>query len=215
MDTMAHTAELAALFEGLPTSVVSDCMGRLAGTRALYPRHGSARLLGTAFTVRVRAGDNLFIHEALRRAFAGSVIVVDAGGCEDRALVGEIMMAVARKRGVGGFVIDGAVRDVSAFREAGFPCFARSVTHRGPYKNGPGEIGGRISVDGCPVEAGDIVLGDEDGVLFVDPRSAEALATAARAKLAAEAETLRAIEEDRYDESWIEDALAQSLPVRP
>ncbi len=205
----------ATMFEGLPTSVISDCMGRLSGTAALAPRHGDAPMVGRALTVRVRAGDNLFIHDALRRVTPGSVIVVDGGGCTERALIGEIIMAVARDRGAAGFVIDGSVRDVAAFRDAGFPCYARGVTHRGPYKNGPGEVGCPIVIDGQPVFPGDFVLGDEDGVVFVRPDDAAAVAAAARSKLADEADTLGAIKNGTYDESWVEAAVAASVPLRP
>ncbi len=215
MTRSSDASDLVALFDGLPTSAVSDCMGRLAGTVALAPRHGTAWLRGTALTVRVRAGDNLYIHEALRHVTPGSVIVVDGGGCTERALIGEIIMAVARRRGAAGFVIDGAVRDVAAFREADFPVYARGVTHRGPYKNGPGEHGQAIVIDGQHVQPGDIVLGDEDGVLFVRPHEARALAAAARQKIADEAAALTSIAEDRYDESWIDRALAASPAVRP
>lgn len=205
----------ATLFDGLPTSVISDCMGRLSGTAAMFAQHGDAPMAGRALTVRVRAGDNLFIHDALRRVTPGSIIVVDGGGCTERALIGEIIMAVARRRGAVGFVIDGSIRDVAAFRQAGFPCFARAVTHRGPYKNGPGEIGGTVVIDGQPVFPGDFVLGDEDGVVFVRPDNAAAVAAAARRKLADEASTLTSIEDGTYDESWIEAALAASMPLRP
>lgn len=214
MTLQTEKPDLTSLFENIPSSAVSDSMGRLAGTSTLAPRHGKQALLGTALTVRVRSGDNLFIHEALRHVSPGSVIVIDGGGCTERALIGEIIMVLARKRGAVGFVVDGAVRDVAAFRDASFPCYARGVTHRGPYKDGPGEIGGTVVIDGQVVHPGDIVLGDEDGVLFIRPHHASELAAAARRKLDDEACTLKAIEDDNYDESWIAPALAKSLPVR-
>lgn len=215
MTFSSDSAELLGLFDGIPTSAVSDCMGRLSGTCALPPVHNGAWLRGTAFTVRVRAGDNLYIHEALRRLTPGSVIVVDGAGCLDRALIGEIIMSLARVRGATGFVIDGAVRDVAAFRAADFPCYARGVTHRGPYKDGPGEISEPIVIDGQVVYPGDLVLGDEDGVLFVRPQDAAALAAAARRKLADEAAALAAIAQGTYDERWVDAALQASLPLRP
>lgn len=215
MDGTSAAVNDLGLFDGLPTSVVSDCMGRLSGTRSLSAYHGTGVLRGYASTVRVRAGDNLFIHQAIRIAQPGCVIVVDGAGCTERALVGEIMMAIARNRQVAGFVIDGAIRDVAAFREAGFPCFARGVTHRGPYKNGPGEIGGAVVIEGETVNSGDIVLGDEDGLLFIRAAEAQEIARAARSKLADEAATLKAIDDGTYDERWIDEAMANSLPVRP
>lgn len=200
------TPELAA-FAGLPTSAISDCMDRLAGACRLLPRHGDAPLLGFAHTVRVRAGDNLHVHDALRRLRPHDVLVVDAGGGEERAIVGEIMMRVAISREAAGFVIDGAIRDVAAFRRAGFPCHARAVTHRGPYKHGPGERGGSIVVDGAVVNHGDVVVGDEDGVVFVPRARWRDVARAARTKLDEEMRTLRQIADGVYDESWIDGVL--------
>ena len=127
--------------------------------------HRSGRLVGTAFTVRTRPGDNLAIHKALELVGPGDVIVVDGGGDESRALVGEIMKNIAEHRGAAGYVIDGAIRDVAAFAASDFPCFARAVIHRGPYKSGPGEINVPVSIGGSVVSPGDIVVGDEDGVL--------------------------------------------------
>ncbi len=198
-----------ALFEGLPSSVISDCMQRIAGTHGLDARHGDAALLGTAYTVRVRQGDNLYIHEALRHLQPGDVLVVDGGGSVERALVGEIMMQVARKRGCVGFVIDGAIRDQSAFRRDAFPCYAAGVTHRGPYKFGPGETRCAVTIGGVVVNHGDIVVGDEDGVVFIAPAQAAAVARAARAKLADEARTLADIAAGNYDDSWIDAALGR------
>ena len=97
-------------------------------------------MLGTAFTVRTRPGDNLAIHQALELVGPGDVIVVDGGGDETRALVGEIMKTIAQYRGAAGYVIDGAIRDADAIADDDFPCFARAAIHRGPYKSGPGEV---------------------------------------------------------------------------
>ena len=121
-------------------SVISDNLDRLPGVVGLQPFHRSGRMAGTALTVRTRAGDNLAVHHALELVKPGDVIVVDGGGDITRALVGEIMKDIALHRGAAGFVIDGAIRDVAAFRASDFPCFARGVIHRGPYKTGPGAI---------------------------------------------------------------------------
>ena len=114
----------------LPVSNVSDNMQRSHGTN-LEPIHRGGRMVGTAFTVRTRPGDNLMVHKAIDMAAPGDVIVVDAGGAEN-ALIGELMAGWARKRGVAGFVIDGAIRDSEALSEGDFPVYAAGVTHRGP-----------------------------------------------------------------------------------
>ena len=111
--------------------------------------------------------------------------MVDGGGDLGQALVGEIMMSRARAMGVSGFVIDGAIRDVAAFQHSDFPCFARGVTHRGPYKFGPGEINVPVAVDGMVVMPGDVVLGDEDGVVTFDRAVAPELLALVRQQEAA------------------------------
>jgi len=201
---------LVALFEGIPASIISDNLSRLTGTWGLSPMHrpGTA-LLGTALTVRVRSGDNLMIHKALQLGRPGDVLVIDGNGCVDRALMGEIMKNVAMARGFAGVVLDGAIRDSAAFREDGFPCYARGVCHRGPYKDGPGEINVPVSISGMVVQPGDIVVGDDDGVVFIAPHEAEAVAAASRRKLTEEATTMDAIARGAYDDRWIDTTLAQ------
>ncbi|NYT36390.1 RraA family protein [Allopusillimonas soli] len=198
---------LVNLFIDIPTSIISDSMRRIAGSSALKPFHGSQTLLGTAYTVRVRAGDNLYIHDALRKAQSGDVLVIDGGGDTDRALVGEIMMSVARMRGLAGLVVDGAIRDSDAFRQANYPCYARAVTHRGPFKNGPGELNLPVSIDGCVVTPGDIIAGDSDGVVFIPSDMAETVAAASRNKMRTEEAVLAGIAKGQYDDTWIDDAL--------
>lgn len=196
---MAPTEKnLIDAFRGKPTSVISDSLGRLPGPVGLRPFHAGGPLAGRALTVRTRAGDNLAIHEALDRVAPGDVVVVDGGGDESRALVGEIMKAIAEKRGAVGFVIDGAIRDSAAFAASPFPCFARAAIHRGPYKSGPGEIGIPVSIGGCVINPGDIVVGDEDGVVAFAPEKATALLAAVDAHLAREAEILNSIAHGTY-----------------
>jgi RraA family protein len=199
---------LVALFSGVPASIVSDNLNRLRGTWGLAPHHRpGVSLLGTALTVRVRSGDNLMIHKALQLGRPGDVLVVDGDGCVDRALFGDIMKNVARMRGFAGIVIDGAIRDVASYRDDDFPCYARAVCHRGPYKEGPGEINVPVSISGVVVNPGDIVLGDDDGVVFISPREAHAIAEASRRKTAAEAATLESIARRAYDDAWIDETL--------
>ncbi|MCC2595362.1 RraA family protein [Pusillimonas sp. MFBS29] len=202
---------LVSLFTDIPTSIISDCMRRIAGSSALTGYHGDAPMLGTAYTVRVRAGDNLYIHDALRKAQPGDVLVIDGAGDVDRALLGEIMMSVARMRGLAGLVVDGAIRDCSTIRQEGFPCYARAVTHRGPYKNGPGELNVPVSIGGCVVNPGDIVAGDGDGVVFIPTSQAETVAAASRKKMEAEAAVLAGIAKGAYNDAWIDEALKNQL----
>jgi RraA family protein len=190
-------------FRTAQVAIVSDNMNRLHGTRSLRPFHGGGRLIGTAVTVKTRPGDNMILHQAFAGLRPGDVLVVDGGGYLGQALVGEIMMSRARAMGVAGFVIDGAIRDVSAFAEAEFPCFALGVTHRGPYKSGPGEINVPVAIDGMVVMPGDLVLGDEDGVVAFGPAAAEGLLALVRQQEEREAKALAAIAEGRLDVSYL------------
>ena len=207
--------EMVAAFAELPVSVVSDSMQRMsAAGAALRPLHAGGVLAGAALTVRVRPGDNLMLHKALDMAEPGDVIVVDGGGALDNALMGEMMIAHAAKRGVVGVVIDGAVRDLDAIRQGRFPVYAAGVTHRGPYKDGPGEINAPVSLRGMVVNPGDLVLGDADGVLSVPIDAAEEVLKAAQAKLAAEERQMAAIAAGTSDRSWI-DATLRAKGLQP
>ena len=112
------------------------------------------------------------------------------------------MKNIAESRGAAGYVIDGAIRDVAAFAASDFPCFARAVIHRGPYKSGPGEINVPVSIGGSVISPGDIVVGDEDGVLSFPAAIAESLLEAVHAQIKREEETLTAIREGRYQGSY-------------
>jgi RraA family protein len=206
----AISLALAHQFLDVPVSNVSDCMSRMfAAGPALRPMHQGNPMAGPALTVRVRPGDNLMVHKALHLATPGDVIVVDGGGDLTNALIGEIMSSIAQSRGVAGMVIHGAVRDASALRASPFPIFAAGVTHRGPYKDGPGEINTKIAIDGMVIEPGDLVIGDADGVLCVPIDEAEKVLAAAKAKSAVEAHSLAAIASGTYNTAWIDEALAR------
>lgn len=200
--TAKADAKLIAAFKDAPTSIISDNLSRLAGCVGLKPFHRTGRLVGTAFTVKTRPGDNLAIHRALEMVGPGDVIVVDGGGDESRALIGEIMKNIAQWRGAEGYVIDGAIRDVAAFAGDDYPCFARSVIHRGPYKSGPGEINVPVSVGDMVISPGDIVVGDEDGVVSFTQAAAPTLLEAVKAQIAREEATLVSIREGRYQGSY-------------
>ena len=179
----AVSLELARQFLQVPVANVSDCMSRMtAGGARLRPMHDGTAMAGPAFTIKTRPGDNLLIHKALKLAQPGDVIVVDAGGDLTNALIGEIMVGEAKLKGLGGIVINGAIRDSAVIRKDGFPVFAAGVTHRGPYKDGPGEINVPIAIDGMVIEPGDLVIGDDDGLLCVPYDRAEQLLAAARQK---------------------------------
>jgi regulator of RNase E activity RraA len=206
----ANTEAIAAL-RGLPTSVIGDVMGgRLVGTTALRPiNRSSVTTCGNAFTVRVRSGDNLLIHKALDMLESGDVLVVDGEGDTTRALVGEIMMTSARMRGAVAFVMDGAIRDADAFEQHQFPCWARGISLRGPYKDGPGSINVPVTIGGMVVNPGDVIVGDGDGIIAVPGELAVHVATLAHAKVVHEQETIAAIINGTYSSAWVDATLKQ------
>lgn len=199
--------EIVDKFRPIPVANISDVMSRLSGTSRLRPMHRGGWLGGPALTVRTRPGDNLMVHKAIDMAEPGDVIVVDAGGELSNAIIGEIMTTLAAKKGVAGFIIDGAIRDSAAVRASSFPVFAAGVAHRGPYKDGPGEINGTISVAGMVVEAGDLIVADDDGVLCVPYSQIDAVLRDATVKNESEDKMMAAIRDGTLDRSWIDDAL--------
>ncbi|WNJ98815.1 RraA family protein [Thalassospiraceae bacterium LMO-JJ14] len=203
------SAGLTEQFKPLPVANVSDSMGRMdAGGPALRPYHRDGVMAGPAFTVRTRPGDNLLLHKALDAAAPGDIIVCDSGGDPTNSMIGEMMVTHAMVRGVAGFVINGSVRDRDELLEINLPIYALGATHRGPYKDGPGEIGFPISLSGMVINPGDLILGDGDGVLCVPREHAQSVLEAAKAKQKAEVAQLKQIKEGTVDRSWVDEALA-------
>lgn len=185
---------IIARFMKVPTANIGDVMDRMGILDSkISPIWQGAKVAGPAFTVWTRSGDNLAIHRALAVAKKGDVIVVNGGADESRALLGEIMAGKARRSGISGFVIDGAVRDASGIAELSMPVFARALTPAGPYKFGPGKLGITIAVGGVACAPGDIVVGDEDGVVIVPQKEALEILVAS--------EEVVAMENERRDES--------------
>lgn len=200
----------AAQFSGIPVANVSDSMSRMFGApHALRPMHDGSPLNGAAFTVRTRSGDNLMVHKALDMAGRGDVVVVDAGGDLTNAIVGELMVAHAEQRGLAGIIIYGAIRDSASIARGRFPVYANGVTHRGPYKDGPGEINVPLSLGGLVIDPGDLVLGDADGVVCVPYDLVDAVLAGARAKQVAEDRQMSAIRDGSLNRAWVDEALRQ------
>jgi RraA family protein len=201
-------ADMVAKFASLPVANVSDAMNRMAaGGASLRPMHGGGVLAGPAVTVKARPGDNLMLHKAIDIAEPGDVVVVDAGGDLTNALIGELMTAHAEYRGLAGIVIYGAIRDASAIREGKFPIFAAGISHRGPYKDGPGEVNVPIAIEGMVIMPGDLLLGDDDGLVCVAIEDAETVYAAASAKHAAETAQMEKIRRGENPRAWVDETL--------
>jgi RraA family protein len=213
------TAGLVNQFLRVPVANVSDSMHRLFAAGAdLRPLHDGSPMAGTALTIKTRPGDNLMVHKALNMASPGDVLVIDAGGDLSNAILGELMLSFALKIGVAGVVLNGAVRDSEWISQNSLPVYAAGITHRGPYKDGPGEINVPVSMNGMVIHPGDIIIGDRDGVLAVPYAEADEILQRAQAKHHAETQQLTDIEAGTVDRSWVDRRLAeagysQNVPV--
>ena len=162
-----------------------------------------APLLGTA----ARPGDNLMLYKAIEMAQPGDVIVVAAQGEMANATVGELMITWAERKGVAGFIIDGAIRDVDAIRNMNIPIYAAGINPNGPYKEGPGEINVPVPLRGVVVRPGDILVGD--GVIVISPEEATGILEKAKAVTVKEIGFMKAIEANNWDVSWVDKMLKE------
>jgi regulator of RNase E activity RraA len=186
---------LVAQFEGVPTGNICDAMARFGALDyRIRPVAATMRMCGPALTVRTRPGDNLVIYQALEVARPGDVLVISTYEHTSGSTIGDLVVNIARKRGITGIVCDGLVRDVRGIREIGLPVFARGTSPSPPLKEGPGEVNGPVSCAGVTVSAGDLVVGDEDGVVVVPFRELETTAERLKAVAQKEARMLSDIE---------------------
>ncbi len=161
-------AELVKLLGESPTGWVVDANGRRgAFDYRIHALTRSMRFCGVALTVQTRARDNLAPYAALQHARPGDVIVVAAAAYEEASVAGDLMLGMAKNQGVVAFVTDGMVRDIDGLNAVGIPVFARGLSPNSPYKDGPGTVGLPISLGGVTVNAGDVVIGDQDGVVVI------------------------------------------------
>jgi regulator of RNase E activity RraA len=207
----APDADVVRRLADVPAAVLSDCMARSAGSVGVLPVGSSLAALngrsmaGPALTVRTRPGDNLAIHVALEAARPGDVLVIDARGDTTYAALGGLMSRYATTRGVAGLVVNGAVRDYADLSAGDVPVFARGLSHMGPFKTGPGELHGPVSIGGMVVNDADLVVGDADGLVVLPAgRAAQILAEGERL-LAREREQQQAIDAGTWDRSWLAD----------
>jgi regulator of RNase E activity RraA len=165
--------DLVEAFRGKASSNLADAMGRFHFMDPGIVNRTGLPLCGVAVTVNARPGDNLMVHKALEVAQPGDVVVVSTNGNTTSAVFGEIMGHTAVGAGLGGVVVDGAIRDVDGLEALGLPAYSRSVTPGGGDKDGPGEINTPIACGNTPVMPGDIIVGDEDGVAVVPREDAQ------------------------------------------
>ncbi|KGX90425.1 RraA family protein [Pontibacillus marinus] len=192
--------ELIKRAKHLNTTLISDAMGCTGSMDyKIKPVASGMKVVGTAITVSMRPGDNLFLHHAIHSGKEGYVLVADGKGHTQNAYLGELMARAAKAKGCEGIIIDGLVRDKDALTELAFPIFAKGYIPNGPFKDGPGEFNTPISCGGVPVQPGDLIMGDEDGVVVVPEDKIETTLSKAEKKLEYEEVRLKTIRE--YEES--------------
>lgn len=196
------------------SAILCDVFGRRGTLNArVQGLNPTMQVAGPAYTVEVRPGDNLMFHVALALAQPGDVIIVDGKGDDTCALFGELMVAQAEAAGLGGFVVDAACRDTDTLANGKFPIFAAGRNPCGPTKGLNGTIGKPVSVAGVPVQSGDLVLGDADGVVVIPRLEVEKVLIAAEKKLADEKVRLEEIARGELVSPWLDSALkAAGLP---
>lgn len=172
-------SELVKRLSEFPTGWVVDANGRRGAIHfSVKPITRAMRFCGVALTVQTRARDNLAPYAAIQHAQPGDVLMVATGAFEEASVAGDLMLGMAKNKGVVALVTDGLVRDVEGLNAVGVPVFARGLSPNSPYKDGPGSIGMSIAIGGVAVDAGDIVIGDQDGVVVVARESLHSVLTA-------------------------------------
>lgn len=180
--------EIVEQYREFVAANISDSMGRLFTmdyrVKPIY--QPMRKVCGTAFTVQARPGDNLLGLKAIELAQPGDVIVISTQGDTNNSVWGGFMSMMAANKGIAGVVTDGIVRDSVQSKEADLPIYAIGLTPAAPTKEGTGQINTTISCGGVVIEPGDIVVGDEDGVVVVPKAEAEAITAKVRERIAKE-----------------------------
>ena len=204
--------ELVARFRKLASADLADCMNKLASVDCGIRPLNNVKLLGVAVTVHMPGGTNLLFHQALNMVQEGDVVLVNADGNTTRGVCGENMIEIAKQRGARGFVVDGAIRDYACVRnQTDFSIFARAVEANAAFKfNSPGEINVPVSIGGIVVYPGDIIVGDEDGIVAIRPQYAAAIAKETELLMEKQAANLELIKKGASDRNWVKKYLEDS-----
>jgi regulator of RNase E activity RraA len=166
--------------------------------RPLNPPGRQLRLFGRALTALCEPPDFGAVLHALDRVTPGDVLMIAAGGDRHTAMIGEILGGHLRRRGAAGLVCDGAIRDVATLAEwSDFSVFTRFVTPRGPTSFDAGSVNAPVIIGGRQVTPGDLIMGDDDGLVVLSPDMIRKHLHDAQAKLAVEADWIRNLESGR------------------
>lgn len=186
--------EIIAKIQKVPSTCVADASDGMNNMdTAIKPLKEGYKVCGRAVTVKMPAGDNSAVLRAIRAAKQGDILVIDSKGYTSRAVAGDFVAGLAQILGLGGMVVDGSIRDFIGIGNSGFPVFCRSVTASASNKNGGGEINVPITCGGVAVNPGDIVVGDDDGVVIVPKDREQEILVAAEKKLLKDQERAEAV----------------------
>ena len=197
LDVARLPAELIAQAAQLPTATLHEAGKKIGALpSAIKPVAPQFKFAGSALTVHSPPGDNLWLHRALELAQPGDVMVVYANGAYEHGYWGEIMTTMAQVRGMAGLVIDGCVRDGVLLGEIGFPVFSRGLCIQGTGKDfgAIGWINHPVLMGDVVVHAGDLIVGDADGVVAIPHARAAEVVTAGEQREAEEAAILRRLQ---------------------
>ncbi|WP_062465935.1 4-carboxy-4-hydroxy-2-oxoadipate aldolase/oxaloacetate decarboxylase [Demequina maris] len=184
--------ETVEAFSTIGVATVHEAMGRTRSISALRPIQQGVRVAGTAVTVMSWPGDNLMIHAAIEQCGPGDILVVTTREPSSHGMFGELFATGLQRRGVVGAIIDAGVRDTQELRDMGFPVWARHINVMGTVKSTPGAINVPIVVGGQVIDAGDIVVADDDGLVVVPRQEADDALVKSRARLDKEEATRQA-----------------------
>jgi len=202
------SAEEIAPLRSAPTGWVVDAQGRRGALpHWIKPLSRQARFVGTALTVRTRAVDNLTPYAALKFSKPGDVLIVSVDASTATSIIGDILLGMAKNAGIVACVTDGLVRDIDGINQVGIPTFAQGLSPNSPFKDGPGEIGGTISFGDTIVSAGDLLVGDIDGVVVVPRANVRAVGAELAAIADKEAKMEQVVKAGTTYPAWLDDIL--------
>jgi 4-hydroxy-4-methyl-2-oxoglutarate aldolase len=188
--------KLMAAFKDFGAATVYEAAGRIGSVDpAIKPLGTDMRLLGAALTVRCHPKDNLMLHKALQVAQPGDIIVAATDGYPNAGYFGDLMATSAMTRQVGGLAIDGCVRDSAEIIEMGFPIFCRGTCMRGTVKQTLGSVNHPVLFGDVVVNSGDLVLGDDDGIVIIPQPKLEEVLEATRLRVEKEKEKAAALKQ--------------------
>lgn len=211
MDFPRLDPELIREFRNHATPDISDLLNRLyAMDPAIQCLTGSHHLLcGPACTVKVFPGDNLMVHKVLDVAQPGDIVIVDAGGSTQNAVLGDLISTKARHREIAGFIVDGLIRDLPSILPLDFPVFARGVTPIGPLHRGPGEINYPICCGGVVVNPGDLIVADAAGIIAIPREIAHELLERLNLHEETNRAYLESVKRGDFSNHWVDQLLEE------